>query len=113
MGTNNQMAIYERINISDDLVYEWVRLFLKGQVYEWGKFRNTGSNTRTTITIPTPSYHLYPRPRPFLYFPFPLCLPFLFIYLFFFLRGRKACIAYRILFTSVYFCKAIDNLKLD
>ena len=25
---------------TDDLVYEWVRFF-KGQVYEWGRFRNT------------------------------------------------------------------------
>ena len=29
----------------------------KGQVYEWGRFRNTGSHARTTIT-------LYPHPLP-------------------------------------------------
>ena len=50
----NQKAVYEWVNSSDDLVlwylvYEWVRFF-EGQVYEWGRFRNTGSNTSTTIT---------------------------------------------------------------
>ena len=28
--------------------------FFKGQVYEWGRFRNAGSHTRTTITLPRP-----------------------------------------------------------
>ena len=49
MGTKNQWVVYEWVNISDDLVYEWVHFF-KGQVYEWGRFRNTGSHTRTKIT---------------------------------------------------------------
>ena len=53
MGTKTQRAVYESVNISDDLVYEWVNFF-KDQVYEWGRFRNTGSHTRTKIT---PSYH--------------------------------------------------------
>ena len=42
--------------ISGDLVYECVRFF-KGQVYEWGRFRNIGSHTRTKIipvTTPRP-----------------------------------------------------------
>ena len=29
-------------------------LFSKGQVYEWGRFWNTGSHTRTKITPVTP-----------------------------------------------------------
>ena len=41
------------VNISDNLVYEWVRFF-KGQVYEWGMFQNTGSNTLTTINPKLP-----------------------------------------------------------
>ena len=52
MGTKNQRTVYEWVNISDDLVYGWVRFF-KGQEYEWGRFRNTGSHTRTKI-IPNP-----------------------------------------------------------
>ena len=34
----------------------WMVLFFKGQEYEWGRLRNTGSNTCTTIThkLPTP-----------------------------------------------------------
>ena len=27
MGTTDQMAVYEWVNISDDLVYEWIRFF--------------------------------------------------------------------------------------
>ena len=46
MGTKNQWAVYEWVNISDEPVYEWVR-FVKGQVYERGRFRNIGSHTRT------------------------------------------------------------------
>ena len=59
MGTKNQRAVYEYVNILDDQVYEWVRFF-EGQVYEWGRFWNTGSHTRTKITpklplpLPTP-----------------------------------------------------------
>ena len=34
--------------VSDNQVYENVRFF-KSQIYEWGRFRNTGSHTRTTI----------------------------------------------------------------
>ena len=30
MGTKNQRAVYELVNISDNLVYEWVR-FLKAR----------------------------------------------------------------------------------
>ena len=60
----NQRAVYEWVNISDDQVYDWVRFF-KGHVYEWGRFRNTGSNTRAIITpklppstsTPPPSHH--------------------------------------------------------
>ena len=37
MGTENQRAVYELVNILDDQVYEWV-LFFEGQVYEWGRF---------------------------------------------------------------------------
>ena len=33
MGTKHQRAVYEWMNISDELVYEWV-LFIKGQVYD-------------------------------------------------------------------------------
>ena len=40
MGTKNQRAVYEWVNISDQL-YEWVRFF-KGQVYDLCRFRNTG-----------------------------------------------------------------------
>ena len=58
MGTKNQRAVYECVNISDDPVYEWVRFF-KGQVYEWGRFRNTDSHTRTKIFPVTPP----PPPR--------------------------------------------------
>ena len=32
--------------------------FSKGQVYEWGRLRNTGSHTRTTIIC-----RLHPHPR--------------------------------------------------
>ena len=42
------------VNTSVDLVYEWVHFF-KGQVYDWGRFRNTGLNTRTTITRKLPA----------------------------------------------------------
>ena len=42
------------------IVYEWVRFF-KGQVYEWGRFRNTGSHTRTKITPKLPP----PTPPPY------------------------------------------------
>ena len=49
----NQWAVYEWVNISDGLVYEWV-CFFKGQVYEWGRFRNTGSHTRTKIITKLP-----------------------------------------------------------
>ena len=49
------------MNISDDLVYEWVRFF-KGQVYDWSRFRNTGSNTRTTITPKLPRPRSPPPP---------------------------------------------------
>ena len=60
MRTKNQRAVYEWVNISDDLVNEWIHFF-KGQVYEWGRFRNTESNTRTIITRKLP---LPPRPHP-------------------------------------------------
>ena len=50
----NQRGVYEWVNISDDLVYEWV-LYFKGQVYECCRFRNTGSFTRTKFYAPTPS----------------------------------------------------------
>ena len=33
MGTKYQKTVYEWVNISDELLYEWVRFF-KGQVYE-------------------------------------------------------------------------------
>ena len=35
-------------------------VFSKGQVYEWGRFWNTGSHTRTTITpkLPPPWYYI-------------------------------------------------------
>ena len=48
MGTKkNQRAVYEWVNISDDLKYKWVRFF-KRQVYEW-RFRNTGLHIRITF----------------------------------------------------------------
>ena len=62
MGTKNQRAVYEWVNISDDLVYEWVHFFFKDQVYKWGRLRNTGSNTRTTITPKLPAPPL-PLPK--------------------------------------------------
>ena len=39
---------------------EWVRFF-KGQVYEWGRFWNTGSHTRTKITpkLPSPEHETF------------------------------------------------------
>ena len=52
-----------------DLVYEWV-CFFKGQVYDWGRFRNTGSHTRTKTKItpklpfPLPSAPPSPLPPP-------------------------------------------------
>ena len=58
MGTKNQWAVYEWVIISDDLVHEWV-CFFKGQVYERGRFRNTGLHTRTKITPTSP-----PPPHP-------------------------------------------------
>ena len=67
MGTKNHRAVYEWVNISDDLVYEWDRFF-KGKVYDWGRFRNTGSNTRTTFTHklhpPPPTPPSLPPPPP-------------------------------------------------
>ena len=62
MGTQNQRAVYEWVINSDNLVYEKVRFF-KGQVYEWGRFRNTGSHTRTKIT-PKFLLHIPPAPCP-------------------------------------------------
>ena len=63
MGTKKkQMAVYEWVIISDDLVYECVRFF-KCQVYEWGRFQNTGLHIRTKITPklrpPPPSTHTH------------------------------------------------------
>ena len=58
-GYKNQRAVYE-VNILDDPVDEWVRFF-KGQVYECGRFRNTGSHTCTTIN-PVPAHTLPPTP---------------------------------------------------
>ena len=59
MGTQNQRAVYEWVINSDNLAYEKVRFF-QGQAYEWGRFRNTGSQTRTKITpVTTP-----PAPPP-------------------------------------------------
>ena len=67
MGTKYQRAVYEWVNISDDLVQEWFHFF-KGQAYEWGRFRNTqaGSHTRTItvlkfLTSPPPSRVLNPE----------------------------------------------------
>ena len=53
--------MYEWVIILDDQVYKLV-CFFKGQVYEWGKFRNAGSHTRTTFTPKLP-----PPPREILY----------------------------------------------
>ena len=63
MSTKNQQAVYEWVNISDDLVYERVHFF-KGQVYEWGRFRNTGSHTCTKIIPVTPTPPPSPTPPP-------------------------------------------------
>ena len=38
--------------------------FFEGQVYEWGKFWNTGSHTRTKITPKLPSPPPPPPPPP-------------------------------------------------
>ena len=56
------VALPGLFSYSYDLVYEyeWVRFF-KGQVYDWGRFRNTCSSTRTTIT---PKLHHRPAPLP-------------------------------------------------
>ena len=59
----NQTAVYEWVNISDDLLHKWVRFF-KGQVYEWGRFPNTGSHTHTKITLQLPRLHPPPPPPP-------------------------------------------------
>ena len=39
-------------------------VFLKGQVYEWCRFWNTGSHTRTTIIPQVTSYRPSPSPTP-------------------------------------------------
>ena len=38
--------------------------FFKGQIYEWGRFRNTGSHIRTTITLKLPPLPHPPPPPP-------------------------------------------------
>ena len=50
MGIKIQRAVYVKVNISDDQVYDF------SKVFEWGRLRNTGSHTRTTITPVTRSY---------------------------------------------------------
>ena len=54
--------MYQSVKILDDLVYEWVSFF-KCQVYERGRFRNTGSHTRTKIIPKLPAPPL-PEPLP-------------------------------------------------
>ena len=43
------------------IMYEWIRFF-KGQIYDLGRYRNTGSHTRTKIT--PKSLNLPPPPLP-------------------------------------------------
>ena len=51
------------MNISDDLVYEWVRFF-KGQVYDWGRFRNTDRYHNYPQVTPRPHPPAHPPPPP-------------------------------------------------
>ena len=48
IGNKWVQKINRQYNISDDIVYEWLRFFI-GQVYDWGRFQNTGSHTRVKI----------------------------------------------------------------
>ena len=53
MGTKNQRAVYEKVNISDNQVYEWVRFFhryMNGVGFE--------ILARTPVTKLPPSYPL-------------------------------------------------------
>ena len=57
MGTKTTKGQYMNRSTFQTIKYMNGSVFFKGRVYEWGRFRNTGSYTRATIT---PRPHVTP-----------------------------------------------------